>query len=604
MRFPSLSTAYHDARDTAARFPLAILAGLGAVVVMFLLIEDQQDWHPRLLATLVLGLPLFIGSVTSAERRGTPAGIRWVRDGGIALALVLLYRGSLGWSEQHAFLRFAQLLIAGHLLVAVAPYLGRNGQQGFWQYNRFLLLRFLVAAFYAAVLWVGLSVALGALDKLFGADIEQETYVRLWALMAFGFHPWFFLSGMPRDYEALERLDDYPQGLKVFTQFVLMPLVVIYLAILTAYLGKVIVTTSWPSGWIGYLVSSVSVTGVLALLLVHPIRERADSRWVNAYARWWFVALLPALVMLLLAIGKRIDQYGITEPRYFLLVLALWMLAIALYYGITGSANIKRLPVSLCAVALLSAFGPWGAYAVAKRSQLGRFNHILAANGMGRAGAVSRAREPVALADRRELSAILRYLRETHGDAAIAEVMGVPLDTVRAWELAPKRGSDDAIASNAMERLGAPYVSRWASTAAETGSSFWAHYRQPNTIEVKGFEVMRVMDYPQLGWIGTAADSVELAKGDSGFVVVKRHGAVAITLNLAGAVRDAIPEDTLLQRGSGPLSRPIILEGSGGGLMVRWVIGQLSGRLVGGRIELQSANGAVLVAGLLAATAR
>jgi hypothetical protein len=38
--------------------------------------------------------------------------------------------------------------------------------------------------------------------------------------------------------------------------------------------------------------------------------------------------------------------------------------------------------------------------------------------------------------------------------------------------------------------------------------------------------------------------------------------------------------------------------------MVRWVIGQLSGRLVGGRIELQSANGAVLVAGLLAATAR
>jgi hypothetical protein len=606
VRFPSLATAVRDARATANRFPLAILAGLGAMVVTLVMIDaSKEDWHPRLIATFILGLALFTASVTTAERRGIPARRRWVADLAIAGLLALVYRGSLNWTEQHTVLRFAQLLIAGHLLAAVAPYLSSGGRQGFWQYNRFLLLRFLVATFYAGALFVGLAVALGALDKLFGADVPGEAYARLWAVLAFGFHPWFFLAGMPRDYEALETLEDYPPGLKVFTQFVLMPLVVVYLAILTAYLGKVIVTQTWPSGWIGYLVSSVSVTGVLALLLVHPIRERADSRWVNAYGRWLFVALLPALVMLLLAIGKRVDQYGITEPRYFLLVLALWMLGLALYYGVTGSANIKLLPVSLCAVALLSSFGPWGAYAVAKRSQLGRFNHILAANAMGQAGAVSPARGTVSREDRRELSAILHYLTTTHGPKAVAQAMGVPADSVKAWEVSDRYGSDEAVASRAMERMGVTYLGRWERTPPqESGDHFWGNVKQPGTLEVAGFEVMRVMDYPGLGWIGTAADSVELVRGDSGMVNVKRAGEVVLTLNLQGAVHDALPEDTLKQRGSGPLSHPIVVEGSGGGLRVRWVIGQLGGRIVADRLELQSAHGSVLVAGLKAASVR
>jgi uncharacterized protein DUF4153 len=604
VRFPSLATAVDDARATANRFPMAILAGLGAMVVTLVMIDNsKEDWHPRLIATCILGLALFTASVTTAERRGIPARRRWVADLAIAGLLALLYRGSLGWSEQHAFLRFAQLLIAGHLLAAIAPYLGAPSRQGFWQYNRFLLLRFLVATFYAGVLFVGLAVALGALDKLFGADVPGEAYARLWTVLAFGFHPWFFLAGMPRDYEALETLEDYPQGLKVFTQFVLMPLVVVYLAILTAYLVKVVVTQTWPSGWIGYLVSSVSVTGVLALLLVHPIRERADSRWVNAYGRWWFVALLPSLMMLLLAILKRVGQYGITEPRYFLLVLALWMLGLALYYGLTGSANIKRLPVSLCAVALLSSFGPWGAYAVAKRSQLGRFNHILAANQMGKAGAPVPARGTVSREDRRELSAILHYLSTTHGPKAVAQAMGAPADSVKAWEVSDQYARDEAIASAAMQRMGLTYAGRWERRPVESGDHFWGNVQHPGSLEVAGFEVMRVMDYPGLGWIGTATDSVELVRGDSGWVNVKRAGEVVVSLNLQGAVQDALPEDTLRQRGSGPLSHPIVVEGTGGGLRVRWVIGQLGGRIVADRLVLESANGSVLVGGLRAATA-
>jgi hypothetical protein len=597
MRLPSLEQAIRGARATMVRFPLSLASAFVATGVTLRMIEGpSNDSLPRLLVTAVLGLPLFTASATSAERRGAASIARWGTDLAIALGLVLLYRASLGWTDQMAALRFAQLLVAAHLLAAVAPYLSTSQHDGFWQFNRFLLLRYLVAAFYAAVLWAGLAVALAALDKLFGVHVPGEAYAKLWAVLAFGFHPWFFLAGVPRDYEALEALEDYPLGLKVFTQFVLMPLVAVYLLILTAYLGKIILTRTWPNGWIGYLVSGVSATGVLALLLVHPLRERADSRWVNAYGRWWFVAILPSLGMLLVAIGKRVGQYGITEPRYFLLVLTLWLTGLALYYGFTAARNIKLIPMTLCAVALITAVGPWGAYGVAQRSQLSRLSRILAANGMGRPGAISSPKAPVSLADRTQLSAILRYLSSRHGPAAVASAIGIPTDSVVAWDKANSRGASDVIAQRAMGRIGLGYIGRWES--GSDGTPFWVNSSQETGIDVTGFQLIKPIHLPNGGWIGTATDSLEVVKGvDAGSLVVRHAGTVILTLDVAGALRSALPTDTLRAMRPAGLKRPILIDGEGQGYRVRLALQAVNGQLKGNEIVIQGGNGLLMAGG-------
>jgi uncharacterized protein DUF4153 len=606
MRFPSIETAAREARATLVRFPLSILSGLtGMLMVIRMVDSHNQDWQPRLLATSVMGLALFTASVTTAERRGIASGTRWAVNLAILLALALIFRASLGWTDRMASLRFVQLVLIAHLLVAVGPYAGGRGDagrrlEGFWQYNRFLFLRYLVAAFYAAVLWIGLSVALAAIDKLFGVSVRGETYARLWAVMALGFHPWFFLAGVPRDFAGLDTLDDYPVGLKVFTQFVLMPLVAVYLAILTAYLGKIIITRTWPSGWIGYLVSSISLAGVLALLLVHPIRERADSRWVNWYGRWWFVAILPSLVMLVMAVGQRLGQYGVTEPRYFLLVLALWMVGLSLYYGVTASRNIKLIPISLAAVSLLTTVGPWGAYAVSERSQVARFDRILEANHMGRTGVAGRAPAAVSFKDRRELSATLRYLDDTRGAAAVAAVLSLPPDTIAAWKKDTNRwNGNDLIAGHAMDHLGLAYVNRWEQAAREE-QSFWATQAQTRALEVSGFQVARTFAWPgPMEWIGTDADSLQLVKVDSSGAVVAKHGGEpVVTLDLKSAVRGAIPADSLRFGGGAKLPRAIVVEGTGGGFRLRVVFESINGVIKSNGIELRSGTGFVLVAGL------
>lgn len=597
MKLPSIRTALAGAADTFRRFPLAILSGLIACGAAISIIDGAHgDGLPRLLATAALGLPLFTGLETTAERFGFPAGRRWMANLLVAGALLVVFRVSLDWTDDLAPLHFLQLFVAAHLLVAVAPYLRSGGLNGFWQYNRFLLLRWLTASFYALVLWIGLAIALAALKKLFGADIPGEAFGYLMAVLGFVFQPWFFLAGVPDDFAALETREDFPIELKVFSQFVLIPLVTVYLAILTAYLARVVITRTWPSGWIGYLVSCVSLAGVLALLLVHPIRGRRDSGWVNAYGRWWFIVLIPALVMLLLAVFKRLDQYGVTESRYFLLVLGLWMLGVALYFGVTGSSNIKIIPESLLAVALLSGFGPWGAYQLSRRSQVSRLDHILAEYGMGTPSATRRPETPVSRTERAQIAAILRYLFDNHGPDAVARVLNVPRDSVLAWKGSP--GVNDPVAWNAMRRMGLQYVERWDSREPSV-NPFWVNMNQRRGLEVAGFEVVRRAEYPALGWIGTDTDSLELLRAEERGPVMVRHGADTLfTLDLAGAVRAQIPPDSLESKRNLVILRPIVLEDSARGYRVRLVLESLSGQVSDSGVKVQFGSGYVLAGGL------
>ncbi|UCF40765.1 MAG: DUF4153 domain-containing protein, partial [Gemmatimonadota bacterium] len=432
MRLPSIQLVLAAARASALRFPFVLLAALAATVFGVLLVGDDALWQ-RWFFPATLGLPLLLALALFAERRGwDPARRALLGLGGVLvlLAFMLLWPR---WSEAVAFTRWFQLSVAFHLLAAFLPFVGYDEPNGFWQYNKALFLRFLTAGVFSAVLYVGLAIALAALDQLFGVNVEDETYGRLWMIVAFLFNTWFFLGGVPDDLAALERSGDYPRGLKVFAQYILVPLVTVYLVMLTAYLVKVIATQDWPSGWIGYLVSSVAAAGIFAILLVYPVREREGNRWIATYSRWFYIALFPAIVMLWLAIWQRVSQYGVTEPRYFLTILSIWLAGIAVYYTVRGSRRINLIPASLCVVALVTFFGPWSAYAVARRSQTHRLESILERTGLLVDGTVRPATGEISYMDRREINGTLRYLIQTHGTGSIEPWFGgslAAIDTV------------------------------------------------------------------------------------------------------------------------------------------------------------------------------
>lgn len=543
MHLPSLDRVLATAGHSARRFPLVLTCAIVAAVAGMLIIDSpgNEDLLERFLYASTLGLPLFVGITFLAERWHWPAGRSvLVRLAGL-LVLTAVFFLEPGWSEEVAALRYVQLSVGFHLFAAFAPYLLVGELNGFWQYNRSLLLRGLTTVVFAGVLFAGLAGALAGVDNLFGVDIEGETYGRLWFFIAFVFSTWFFLGGVPEDLAKLEKSRGYPPVIKVFSQFILTPIVTVYLVILTVYLGKIIVTRVWPSGWIGYLVSGVAAVGILSLLLVHPIEEREENRWIRTYGRWFYVALIPSIVMLLLAIWQRVDQYGITEKRYFLIVLSLWLAGIALFFIITRSRNIKVIPITLCLVALATLFGPWGAYAVSRRSQTARLERLLAANDMLADGLAVPAPASLTFEDRRELSAVIRYLAETHGTGTVDRLFGgrlAQIDTLSVGLGPSPRSKADLRAELIVKALDVEYVGRWATGSEDT---FMFHAEADGTIiSIADF------DYALRNWGATSNSTAidgrsytfELIDGTSK-IGMGRDGQLLIEIPLAPTIQRA-----------------------------------------------------------------
>jgi hypothetical protein len=514
--------------------PLTIISGAVATVAAIMLADTigDEDVLQAVLCAAILGISLLTGLRLLGERYGWRRGTVWIVDLGGLIALAGFYAAWGRWSDPVKFARFAQLLATFHLFVAVAPYVTGPEGRGFWAYNRALFERVVVSALYALVLFAGAAIALLALDNLFGVDLSSTAYARLWFVAGLFLMPWFFVAGLPTDREALERTDDHPRELRVFTRFALLPIVALYLVILLAYFVKVLATWEWPSGWIGWLVSAVAVGGIFSLLLVHPLATRPGDRWVATYARAFYALLLPAIVMLWLAIWQRIEQYGITERRYFLIVLSLWLAGIAVYQLVTRARGIRVIPYSLGVVGLLTLAGPWAAYAVSEGSQVRRLAGLLGRNGMLADGTARPAAGPVPAEDGREISAALRYLAATHDLDAVAAWFGgrlAAIDTVTRDEDEP--GVAEARARVISAWLGVEYVAEWRAARSQ-----WFTYRSD-----AGMPALAMAPYDSLLVVRNAS-----AGTGTGLRAQAGPGNRSIEVYQDGSVIGRLPVDSLL----------------------------------------------------------
>jgi hypothetical protein len=528
MRLPSLQHLAAEARNSFTRFPFVILAAAVAAAAGVVAIEnDHASTLVKIMASAQLGLPLFFALAVAGE------SFRWsraVRAGGVLAgiaALIGYYFTLPDWMSPGAITRFIQFNAGLHLAVAFAPFAARGLLNGFWQYNKALFLRFLQSALYTVVVFAGLSIALVAIDQLLGVRVDDSVYARLWTVCALLLNTWLFVGGVPRDVRGLEAVGDYPRALKVFAQYILIPLVVVYLAILTIYLFKVIVTTQWPSGWIGYLVSSVAVVGILALLLVWPASERGDDRWVATYTRWFFIFMIPAIAMLLMAVYKRIEQYGVTENRYFLAALSLWLAAIALYFIFSRRRSIKLIPATLCAIAFVTCFGPWGAYSVARHSQTGRLQALLEANHILVDGAIREAPGEVSFEDRREISAVTTYLVKHHGVETLEPWFGAERLAEVDSALLEEAGRGNRHARRLVSSMGLEYVEGWRRTIADEGRFNYSLDRDETVLDVGGADYLVKLRPPgtaraidETGYSLSWVDTVGVVVSDGSGVVI------------------------------------------------------------------------------------
>jgi hypothetical protein len=435
-RFLSLKTLIRESLQTLYRFPFTLTSAIFGTLVALNMTrlpydaKESEELHACLLMVCGLGIILFFAITMFAGRRQFTRSRSFLVQGIAAAGLVLYFIYLRLYFVQVEFIRFALMSLALHLFASFAAYTGRNNLAGFWQFNKALFLRLFFAGIYSATIYIGIALAITAVDELFNVSINGKNYFRVWIVVVGIFNTWFFLAGVPKDLEALNHRDDYPKGLKIFTQYVLLPLVTLYLLILYAYLAKILVTQSLPKGWVSYLVLGFSVLGILALLLIWPIRNKEGNSWIRIFSRWFYGALYPLIIMLFIAILRRVSDYGITENRYFIMLLAAWLASIATYFLFSRATNIKLIPLTLCLLALFSSFGPWGAFSVSERSQFSRLEKILADNGVLVNGKIDAKHPEVHDTIAEQVTSIVSYFNEIHGFEKFKPWFGKEIDTL------------------------------------------------------------------------------------------------------------------------------------------------------------------------------
>lgn len=385
MKFPSLSHLQDEAFDSAKRFPLSLLSAIvGTMLAVYLTEVEVFEDNIRLLnlvLTMALGISLFLGVDLFAEKHNLNPAKRRLGWLGAMLILGLIYNSFptdlAPFNTRVPYIRYTVYLVAIHLTVAFLPFLRKSeSAESFWDFNKSLFIRLVIAVFFSFVISSGISLAMAAINELFKADIQPQTFAQMY-ILSFGiFNTWYFLAGVPIDFRKEITASEYPKGLKIFTQFILIPLLLIYLTILYFYGGKIILLWDWPQGIVSYMIIAISVLGIFTNLLLFPIQDQKESNWIKTFYKAFYFLLVPLVVLLFLAIGIRIGDYGLTVNRYIITLMGIWLSFISIYF-ILGFKNIKTIPISLCIAMILSSFGPWGMFSMSERVQFGRLESLL-----------------------------------------------------------------------------------------------------------------------------------------------------------------------------------------------------------------------------------
>lgn len=439
MRFPSIAQLQKDGTGAAMRFPLSLLfgflaAGLGCWIIEMEPVEDLR--LVNLLLTFALGIPLYFCIDVLAERKRFKV---WQRQ--LAWIIGILFLGLIYFSfpseetftnTRVPYIRYSIFNLAIHLMVAFLPYIGSENQESFWNYNKNLFIRLVQGIYYSAVIFTGISLALLAINALFEVNIQGETYLQTFAVIFGVFNTWFFLAGIPESFENTGSLDEYPKGLKVFTQFVLIPLLLVYLCILYFYGAKIIISGDWPKGIVSYMIIAIAVLGIFTNLLLYPYQQWKESGWIKKFHKGYYIFLIPLIALLFFAIGIRLQDYGLTVNRYIITLMGIWLAFISIYYSV-GKKNIKTIPISLSIFMILSSFGPWGMFSLSEQMQRNRLSEILDENNilvdnkiqnevkwvigdMGTLKPIGELRtKSISSEELYEVNSIVEYLEEYHG---------------------------------------------------------------------------------------------------------------------------------------------------------------------------------------------
>jgi len=573
-------------KETVMRFPVSAVCSVGLFVALILAAHEVVDLkvygepYARSLAFLVCGFFWF------GFLRLLHEAMAWSKAREISIGAVgaLIIGAMVYFKSGYAVAFFAALIVPALLLgIAIAPYLRSRDSLSFWFYNRQIWFGAALSILAGGIWGGGISAAIAAIDYLFGVDVDEKIYADIWAFAMVVFAPLYALSWVPHRFEYSEDDCHAPPQLAFLINWVLAPLVVVYMLILYAYFIKIAIVGEIPRGQLSYMIMAFGGVGVLTYLAGWPLRDDGGP-FLKPIYKYFFPALIIPVVMQAVSIYMRIDQYGVTEQRYLVVLSTIWMAVLAIAFTFKKPA-LKFIVGVLAVMLLFAALGPFSAPQIAERSQMARLERVLLANDILVDGKIVKSEADISFEDRRDISSILSFLLRRDNGEVLRPLFG-DLD------------ADDRVpyVHEAVRLMGFEYVSH--HQVKQTANADFINlvgHRGDDVFDVDGFKVLlngghvflNVKDDKE--WRKIWKDNPEIkAEYDGEILTLYREGQ-RLLFNIDAFAKREIEQD------AGSEAREMVMEQSSGAFRGRLVISHIHVRNKDGERRVQNFSFKALV---------
>lgn len=424
MKLFSLSEFSSKALAAFKRFPFTLVWVIVSAFVLVAFVEQDADSIfeecRNITLIAILGVSWLIGAQFYVEQFKNKQ-LWWIK---IIVLLLLIgfyfllpeYNATDYNQDNIPYIRWVLFILAGHLALFFAPFITVWHPKAYWNYLGNMMIAIARSALFSGVLYLGLVLAMLAVQYLFDVEIKGYRYFQLFIICLGIVNTWVYLSDFPKEIQHDIHLTFY-KATEVFVKFILIPLAALYIIILYAYAFKILLQWELPKGWVSYLITALAELLFIIQFIIHPVRITHESRLIRKFQPLVYWLLLPLLILLYAAIYKRVADYGITEARYFLIIIALFITGATLYLIFSRKQQLRYLPVVLAIFAMMGSFGFWGAFSVSERSQLREFGEVY--NAFAKMDSTTISREN---GDR--FRSITRYLTDRDAYDEITEILG------------------------------------------------------------------------------------------------------------------------------------------------------------------------------------
>jgi putative membrane protein len=380
-----------DMKKGVERFPLTILCGIIVFLLSVYVIENSDMKNHNLLSeihkmlTLIgLSLPLTAALELIREKYLSDKN-KWiirVLNVVITVIFIIFYRFYyLNGKDKAGILilnNIEKLIATGiifFLLFLLVPIIGKKDEEE--KYFQSVVVDKTVTILYSMVLFLGLTAVFLTVDGLSLIKLKEQIYIEIWLFVVFVFAMIFFASKLKKVDENLEEYEIH-KIFRFLIYFIVIPLITIYTGILYIYFGKMLITKSWPQGLVSHLILWYTIFSLFIMIMVTPMREK--DLVAKIFKNYFPFVSVPLLILSIVSISKRISQYGVTELRYFIVLLGIWL--IFCMVSSIFKARLSVILISLIAVVYISVFSPINNRRITIMSQNKRLERILIKYGL------------------------------------------------------------------------------------------------------------------------------------------------------------------------------------------------------------------------------